>query len=290
MILFVIFLKPTTLLQITPIKLIQYLLLFLLTFYLNACSSQQPVSVRTLWDKKSNSSYNQSNHYPHYKKSLNPRFYQVKKKDTLYGIAWRYHLNYQSLAQWNSIHPPYTIKVNQVLRLIPPIKKITLKKPKQTTYLPKVIKKTKINNKYNQPKIVQHQSKIKTVNKPQYNYSKRGWLWPTQGKIVKKYNSKDEFKGIHLRGKIAQPILSTKKGKVVYSGNGLRGYGKLIIVKHENDYLSAYGFNKKRLVKEGDTVEKGQQIATMGLFKGIPILHFEIRLDGKPLDPLKLLP
>ncbi|MEO7321002.1 MAG: peptidoglycan DD-metalloendopeptidase family protein [Nitrosospira sp.] len=115
------------------------------------------------------------------------------------------------------------------------------------------------------------------------------WMWPTKGKVLERFT--ESTKGIDISGKPGQPVTASAAGKVVYSGAGLRGCGKLIIIKHNNTYLSAYAHNNKLLVKEGQTVARGQQIAEMGnsdtnLIK----LHFEVRKNGKPVDPLKYLP
>ncbi len=115
------------------------------------------------------------------------------------------------------------------------------------------------------------------------------WIWPTKGKVLEGFT--ESTKGIDIAGKPGQPVTASAAGKVVYSGAGLRGYGKLIIIKHNNTYLSAYAHNNKLLVKEGQTVARGQQIAEMGNTDTSLIkLHFEIRKNGKPVDPLKHLP
>lgn len=112
----------------------------------------------------------------------------------------------------------------------------------------------------------------------------RGWQWPTKGKIIARYSNLN--KGINIKGKAGQPIIAAAAGKVVYCGNGLRGYGNLIILKHNDLYLSAYAHNRAILVKEGQQVKKGQRIATMGnTGTNQTMLHFEIRKAGKPLDP-----
>ena len=116
------------------------------------------------------------------------------------------------------------------------------------------------------------------------------WQWPTLGKIVK-LDSPIAKKGMNIEGKAGQPIKAAESGEVVYSGSGLLGYGKLIIIKHNEVFLSAYAHNNDILVKEGESVSTGQKIATMGRGNySKPILHFEIRIDGKPVDPLKHLP
>lgn len=115
------------------------------------------------------------------------------------------------------------------------------------------------------------------------------WAWPTQGKILSPFS--ESAKGVDIAGRTGQPVLSTAAGKVVYSGTGLRGYGKLIIIKHNKTYLSAYAHNKEIFVKEGDSVTKGQKIAEMGNSDSDHVkLHFEIRRQGKPVDPLRYLP
>jgi lipoprotein NlpD len=118
------------------------------------------------------------------------------------------------------------------------------------------------------------------------------WAWPTKGKVVQTFVAGDRTRqGIRIAGTAGQPILAAEAGKVVYTGSGLPGYGKLIIVKHNKNYLSAYGFNRKLLVKDGDQVARGARVAEMGQSTdGKTMLHFEIRRRDKPLDPLKRLP
>ena len=117
------------------------------------------------------------------------------------------------------------------------------------------------------------------------------WSWPTNGKVIGTFNEGANLKGIDIAGKSGQPILAAAAGKVVYSGNGLRGYGKLVIIKHNKTYLSAYAHNSQILVKEGQSVQKGQRIAEMGDSDSDQVkLHFEIRRLGKPVDPAKYLP
>ncbi len=117
------------------------------------------------------------------------------------------------------------------------------------------------------------------------------WMWPAEGKIVTGFSDTANLKGIDIAGKAGQPVFASAAGRVVYAGTGLRGYGKLIIVKHNNTYLSAYAHNKDILVKEGQQVTRGQKIAEMGNSDSDQVmLHFEIRKLGKPMDPLKFLP
>ena len=126
---------------------------------------------------------------------------------------------------------------------------------------------------------------------PEIDDDHLGWVWPTSGKVVAGFSETANLKGIDIAGKAGQPVVASAGGKVVYAGTGLRGYGKLIIVKHNNTYLSAYAHNRDILVKEGQQVSKGQKISEMGDTDADQVkLHFEIRQFGKPMDPIKLLP
>ena len=132
----------------------------------------------------------------------------------------------------------------------------------------------------------------KPANKKPEKIINHKWNWPTKGKVIRTYSSRlGGNKGIDIAGKIGQPVLAASSGKVVYSGNGLSGYGNLIIVKHSEQFLSAYAHNKRLFVKEGGEVKLGEKIAELGKSGTTePKLHFEIRYKGKPVDPLKYLP
>lgn len=118
-----------------------------------------------------------------------------------------------------------------------------------------------------------------------------GWQWPASGSLLRAYDPSARRRGIEIGGKVGSPIYAASSGTVVYNGSGLKGYGKLIIIKHDEHYLSAYGFVDKSLVKQGQTVAAGAHVANMGLGPGNkPMLHFEIRHDGDPIDPQKVLP
>ncbi|SFK96616.1 lipoprotein NlpD [Nitrosomonas aestuarii] len=133
------------------------------------------------------------------------------------------------------------------------------------------------------PKPVEQEMKVSLDS------SKTDWIWPVTGKILSAFSNNS--KGVKISGQLGQSILATAAGEVVYSGNGLRGYGNLIIIKHDDALLSAYAHNSKLLVKEGEAVVQGQKIAEMGdTDTNMPQLHFEIRRHGKPVDPLKFLP
>jgi lipoprotein NlpD len=133
--------------------------------------------------------------------------------------------------------------------------------------------------------------KSESARVPQIDDDKIDWVWPTSGKVIAGFSENANLKGIDIGGKPGQPVLASAAGRVVYAGSGLRGYGKLIIVKHNNTFLSAYAHNREILVKEGQHVSKGQKIGEMGDTDADQVkLHFEIRRLGKPIDPSKYLP
>jgi lipoprotein NlpD len=214
-----------------------------------------------------------------------PRFHTVKTGDTLYSIAWTYGYDYKVVAGWNDIKPPYTIKLGQRIRVAPP---------------PEFDARTahhgypsfRTDDKGTDARTLSHKGRINGVGKSYKNDVAINWQWPVEGKVVRNFSvSGNGNKGVDIAGDFNQPVYAAAGGEVVYSGSGLRGYGNLIIIKHSELYLSAYAHNNKLLVKEGETLAKGKQIATMGNSDSdTVILHFEIRRDGKPVDPLSFLP
>ena len=209
----------------------------------------------------------------------------VRQGETLYAIAFNYGLDFRVVAGWNAIPAPYVIYPGQRLRLIPGKRKqgTSMPVPDQNVSDSVVVKSEKqqtessaqINN---------------TANNQTTNADITGWIWPVKGRLITSFNQSGK-KGIDINGELGKPVRATAGGKVVYSGGGLIGYGELIIIKHNKHYLSAYGHNDKLLVKQGDFVERGQHIATMGHSGADKVkLHFEIRRDGKPVDPIRYLP
>ena len=187
----------------------------------------------------------------------------VRSGETLSVIAARYGRDYRDLARWNGLGDGSLIFPGQVIRLTPP--------PGGTVSRPAASPKPAASVPADPPP---------------------DWLWPTNGRIVAEFDAGGSSNsGLLIAGKAGQPVRAAAAGRVVYSGGGLIGYGQLIIVKHNNTYLSAYGHNASLLVKEGESIEKGQRIATMGEGPGqVPRLHFEIRRNGKPVDPRRYLP
>ncbi|PJC03151.1 MAG: peptidase M23 [Gallionellales bacterium CG_4_9_14_0_8_um_filter_55_61] len=241
-----------------------------------------------------------------------PRVYTVKKGETLFGIAFDYGLDYHELAELNNIQDPNRIQAGQQIRLFPGVAgyapvvatqhPLIKEQPKVSKYayspaaVAKVQGRTPSANAARTDKV---ESKIVVAAKPETkaaNSANEGgddaleWSMPTQGKLVGKFSETDNRKGIEIAGQLGQPILASAPGKVVYSGSGLRGYGKLLIIKHNNTYLSAYAHNDQLLVKEGQTVTRGQKIAEMGNTDSDQVaLHFEVRRFGKPVDPADYL-
>ena len=204
--------------------------------------------------------------------------YIVRKGDTLYSIAWAAAKDYKYLATLNGIKPPYTIYPGKLLSLTKP--RVTVK-----------TKKTSISTKKSISLKKKYQANQKVTGKTSSNYQsslKLRWKWPIKSKRVKKNSSK---LGLLISGKAKQLVRSTERGKVVYAGNGLKGYGNLLIIKHNEEFLSAYGFNKRLLVREGESVKRGQVIAEIGLDKQKQyVLFFEIRRHGKAVVPTRYLP
>ena len=192
----------------------------------------------------------------------------VRYGETIIFIAWRYGIDHQDLISWNNLTNEGLIYPGQIL---------DLESPQNFT---QVIRKKESEKK----------PAVKT-NKDSIQSNLNGWDLPTDGKIISKYNSNSAtMSGIVVDGVIGQDILASSSGEVVYAGNDLPGFGQLIIIKHSETFLSAYGYNQDVYVNEGQNVKKGQKIASMGLNSSqVPCLYFEIRRSGKPIDPLILL-
>ncbi len=260
-------------------------------------------------------------------------YYEVKKGDTLYFIAYVTDKDVKDIVRYNELSRPYTIYPGQRLKLWAPkyiapkygqkvepvVVPIVTKTPPPVSKISTVSKPAIPSKSSNQkvlpatPKVVQKQppKKVEQSKTKEYVGSKvkpkvakktptstaksdkvSKWLWPTRGRVIKNFSAGEQGnKGIDIAGQRGQPIVSTASGTVVYSGNALRGYGNLIIVKHNDNYLSAYAHNDKLLVSEGQSVTSGQKIATMGSSGAKSVkLHFEIRYQGKSVNPKRYLP
>jgi lipoprotein NlpD len=217
----------------------------------------------------------------------------VKKGDTLFSIAQQNDLSHSQLARWNALHPPYALHKGQVLRLTPPSDRYTKAKPPVTPKLVIAAGKSpaKAVSKAAPPQTVASGAKPSVKKDTDALPAISAWHWPVKGRVTKTYKANDlARKGINISGKSGQAVTAAAGGKVVYSGNGLISYGNLIIIKHDDDFLSAYAHNQELLVAEGDDVKVDQLIARMGENNGRAQLHFEIRKSGKPVNPLQYLP
>lgn len=258
-----------------------------------------------------------------------PKVYVVQKGDTLFGIAFNYGLDYRELAEMNGIQDPNLIQVGQQINLFSaPVGTAVVaeSRPVQVKVAPLVKEQPKVV-KYayseaavaqaeavqNQPDAAERTAPAKVESKPvaesrpetkpetkpeSRQESAEGgddaleWSMPTKGKVVGSFSEAGNRKGVDIAGTLGQSVLASAPGKVVYSGSGLRGYGKLLIIKHNKTYISAYAHNDKLLVKEGESVTRGQKIAEMGNSdseSGQVKLHFEVRRFGKPVDPANYL-
>lgn len=219
------------------------------------------------------------------------KVYIVKKGDTLYSIGFRSGLSYQRLSQWNKILPPYHLRIGQKIRLVKP-KQVSSKKVMGRMRRQKQTKKRSPSQKkmFRGGKKRYTSQKTSTFSNDNKKVLKLLWQWPIKKKILKTF-SQTGYKGIDIDGKVGQKVRSACSGKVVYSGSALHGYGNLLIIKHNYLYLSAYANNRRVFVKEGQHVKKGQVIAEVGLVGGKQAsLHFEIRKNGKPVNPINYLP
>lgn len=254
-------------------------------------------------------------------------YYVVRRGDTLIQIALDFGQNYRDLVAWNNLANPNDIKVDQVLRVLPPeggaqtgsvatssgveVRPLAPAASATATSVPNKSTPHGEKRPYSDAAMAELQKpdgatapapviakvepakpveKVPEVVPPASPEDENlSWIWPADGKVVATFS--EGKKGIDIAGKLGQPVLAAGAGKVLYAGSGIRGYGNLVIVKHSNNLLSAYAHNKTIFVKEDQTVSKGQKIAEMGNSDSDAVkLHFEIRQQGKPVDPSKFLP
>jgi len=207
----------------------------------------------------------------------------VQPGDTLYSIAWESGRDFQDVARWNHISPPYLIQPGQRLRLYPSAGAEKTSRPEPGSPV------RSDSHKRTAPDKPEPAAPARRA--PAAATGKLSWMWPTRGGLLERYSANGPNKGIDIAGKKGQSILAAEAGQVVYQGGGLRGYGQLIIIKHNADFLSAYAHCDKIFVKEGNVVKRGQKIANMGNSGTDRIkLHFEVRYRGSPVDPLDYLP
>lgn len=245
-----------------------------------------------------------------------PQIYVIQKGDTLYSIAFDNGLDYREVAEQNGIDNPSEIQIGQKIKLIASDEPVSDRPRIESKSLPPPV----MISKKDQPKLIKLPYSEKAVALVEKNLDEQNqpsvaavvtppvvitppvkeadtgtddgldWGMPTKGKVIAEYSESANRKGVDIAGNKGQPVLASAAGKVVYSGSGLRGYGKLVIIKHNKTFLSAYAHNEQILVKEGQSVTKGQKIAEMGSSDADQVkLHFEIRKFGKPVDPAKFM-
>lgn len=246
-------------------------------------------------------------------------YHTVKKGETLYSIALEHGQFYRDVAAWNNIDNPNVIRVGQQLRIAPPegvavakaiagpaaveSRPLVVGGASNTDMLkrePKGGKQPYSEQGMAAAKKQDEQTPVPAVAKAEIKVEARptdtaaageqNWVWPSSGKVIAAY-VEGSSKGVDIEGRLGEPVLAAEAGKVTYAGSGIRGYGNLLIIQHANSLSSVYAHNSKLLAKEGQQVSKGQKIAELGDSDADQAkLHFEIRRQGKPLDPLRLLP
>jgi lipoprotein NlpD len=252
----------------------------------------------------------------------------VKRGETLVGIALQYGLDYRELAAWNNITNPNVLSVGQVLMVAapaggkplaanvttpllgpgPPIEARPLANTPNTKVEPRGQKvpysdralaqlgateagtaPSTTEPSSAQPQVVEVPAPAEPAKPAGTDREDVDWMWPVKGKVLAPFS--ESSKGMDIAGRKSSPVVAAASGRVVYAGAGLRGYGKLVIIKHNNTWLSAYAHNDNIVVKEQQDVRKGQKIAEMGQTDSDQVkLHFEVRREGKPVDPAKVLP
>jgi lipoprotein NlpD len=232
-----------------------------------------------------------------------PGYYSVKSGDTLIRIGMDNGQSWRDIARWNNIENPNLIETGQVLRVVPPEESGVVVRPVSSTNIVtspapspaasapapavNVASVKQPVSSATTPNPSSPANNLTTSDSPEEAVS---FQWPTRGNVLAGFDEVKN-KGLDIAGKAGDPVLAAADGKVVYAGSGLRGYGNLVIIKHNNTYLTAYAHNQSLLVKEDQAIKRGQKIAEMGNSDADQVkLHFEIRRQGKPVDPAKYLP
>jgi lipoprotein NlpD len=241
---------------------------------------------------------------PGFENAGKPGFYTVKPGDTLIRIGLESGQSHKDISRWNALENPNKIEVGQVLRIVPPVAEAgAVAKPVSSgtvTTTPIATAPSPATSSASAPvkpasaASAAASAPVKVATAPAASAvgadDDISWIWPGKGSVIAEFDE-SKNKGVDISGSAGDAVLAAADGKVVYAGAGLRGYGNLIILKHNNTYLTAYAHNQSLQVKEDQSVKKGQKIAEMGSSDAERVkLHFEVRRQGKPVDPLKYLP
>ena len=234
---------------------------------------------------------------PVFQQRFDPAVYVVQSGDTVYSIAWRYNQDFRDVITWNKLKSPYVIFPGQKLlvRGKPQKHQATKTQVAESSSVVKTqpLKKPRVTAKpAAKPATKKEPTKAKPATQAVVVNSPNKWVWPVKGKLLARFSASSlDRQGIDIKGVEGDNVVASRGGLVVYSGSGMRTYGRLVIIKHNQTFLSAYAYNSKLLVKEGQRVQAGQPIAKVGVSnQGVAKLHFEIRNNGKPVNPLKYLP
>ena len=211
----------------------------------------------------------------------------VRAGDSLYTIAWTAGLDYRDVARWNKLQTPYALQVGQKIYLGGEMPGTEI----STSQVVSGLQAKRPVSASNPAAVVRATSSESSAGQTAPPASAEGWVWPAGGDLITRFNDAAGENGIDIAGVDGSPIRAAANGKVVYAGTGLRGYGLLLIIKHDETFLSAYAHNRAVTVNEGDEIYSGQVIAEMGQSGASSVrLHFEIRRNGQPIDPLTILP
>ena len=272
-------------------KFFSFIVVSIITVAIVGCTVPRPAPVETRTvelERKPVEAYLKRN-----KNLVDGAFYTVRKGDTLYGIALAFGQNWRDIASWNNLSDPDKINIGEKLRVVPkdtgnaavsiPLESAAIETPPGRSTLDE-------SQVAGNQRALSEALPDESIDRDEGLVTSLGWVWPANGQITEQFSDSNS-KGITIAGASGEAIFAVSNGKVVYSGNRLRGYGNLVIIKHPDEFITAYAHNKSIFVKEGETVNKGQKIAEMGMSEtDSPKLLFEVRKGGKPLDPLLYLP
>lgn len=272
---------------VLALKIIGCAIYVMLLACFNGCASNSNAPVNNVWDEV----------------NTTQTHYTVQPGDTLYTVAWRFNLNDETLANWNHLSKPYTLRVGQVLRLqatttepAPALHRSTVHTPPSNATPTQSSSAKKISGLQESSKSMDAEKisnsepdKTTATSKAVETHGKGSWPWPAKGPLRAGYGEQGN-KGIDITLPEGTKVKAVQAGTVVYAGSNLHGYGQLLIIKQKNNLITAYAHNSKLLVAEGDSVTAGQVIALSGSSEAsAPMLHFEVRQLGKTVDPLQYL-